>query len=275
MLAAAVATLAVLVMAPAPAAARTAAPDPVRALKKQLKAERGVKLTELSQSGSGLTFTRLRIKSSVQLSPSGPVAAYSLVEEVDDGGGSTEVLGFPRAIYLGGEDLAELLSRGKSWVGFEGLEESTVNTTAYATEQQIHVFDPAVLKALLKGKRAEPVSGGYSYQGVVTFEELYEASKSYYADKFRGLKRGGLAKMKISWRLWTDREGLIQRLRAKESLGTGKHRYVNTADTRFSDWGHTLTLSPPAEDEVLLFDDLDQIEIPEPGLRADGAPGLR
>lgn len=272
MLAAAVATLAVLVMAPAPAAARTAAPDPVRALKKQLKAERGVKLTEVSKPGT--STSRIRAKSGVQLSPSGPVAAYSVMEPVGEPGEPVETLTFRRSAYLGGEAVAQLLPEGKSWVGAEAAKGVTTDPTSLASRQPINVFDPAVLKATLKGERARPVSGGYLYQGVVTYQELYEASRSFYADKVRGER----SKRKISYRLWIGREGLIQRLRTQEDLGWGEEKYLATADTRYSDWGHRLVISPPAEDEVLPYEEFRNLRVPDPlegPVPEDALAGLR
>ncbi|MFC5821861.1 hypothetical protein [Nonomuraea harbinensis] len=273
------ATLAALITAP-PAAARTAAPDPVRALQKQLKSERGVKLVEVSKSGFGSSTTRIRAKSGVQLSPSGPVATYTSMEPVDEEDAPVEMLAFPRGAYLGGEELAKLLPDGKTWVGLEAAKGITINPVVLASMQPIHVFDPAVLKATLKGERAKPVSGGYSYRGVVTYKELYEASKSFYAAQVEGLKPSDYAKRKVSYRLWTDEKGLIQRLQTQEAMGSGEHRYVATADTRFSDWGHPLVISPPAADEVFPYEDLQNLRVPLPDpledpLLKDGLLGLR
>lgn len=269
-LAAVAATLAVLMTAP-PAVARTAAPDPVRALQKQLKSERGVKLNELVKRGFEKATTRNRIKGGVQLSPSGPVAAYASAEAAKGETGTTEMLGFERHLYLGGEDLAKLLPPGKLWVGAEAVKEARpLLPILPATQQPINVFDPAVLKATLRGERPQRVSGGYLYEGVVTYKELYAAAKSYYGAYFDGMPKTEFGKRTIDYRLWTDGAGLIKRLRTSENQS-----FSSIVDTRYTDWGHLLVITPPAEDEVFPFEDLEDLEIPEPGQLKDGLLGLR
>ncbi|MFG1945002.1 hypothetical protein [Nonomuraea sp. NPDC048826] len=271
-LAAVTVALTVLLAAPPAAAAETAAPDPVRALRKQLKAERGVKLAEVSRLGS----VRFRIKGGVQLSPSGPVAVHVSVEAPDEeDAGTIEILGFPRAAYLGGADVAKHLPGGKSWVGEEAAKGVTVNPVAFAGMQPINVFDPAVLKATLRGERARPVSGGHLYQGHVTYQELYEASKSFYAERFGDLNRGDRADRKISYRLRIDRKGLIERLQTREAVGSGEHKVVTTADTRFSDWGAPMVITAPAADEVLPYKDFQNLRVPVPDPLEGSRSGLR
>ncbi|MEV4841417.1 hypothetical protein AB0K05_43430 [Nonomuraea sp. NPDC049486] len=263
------ATLAALITAP-PAAARTAAPDPVRALQKQLKAERGVKLSELIKGGIEDDPVHTRAKGGVQLSPSGPVATYVSMENVTGEPGTSEMLGFERHLYLGGEGLAMMLPPGKLWVKTEAVKGTgPLLPTLPVTQQPINVFDPAVLKATLKGERPQRVSGGYLYSGVVTYKELYEASKAYYGASFDGVPGAAFGKRTVDYRLWTDGAGLIKRLRTSKKTG-----WVTTADTRYTDWGHFLVITPPAEDEVLPFEDLND-KITEPGMLRDGLLGLR
>jgi hypothetical protein len=251
------AAAALFVWAPNAAAAETAPPDPVRALKSQLRAERGVTFNEVSRTTLFGDTSRTRHKGGLQLGPSGPVAAYLSVQDVpeskEEEAETADVVIVGRDAYLTSPAFVAPLPKGKSWIGGKGIK---VNMMSFASEQTINVFDPAVLKAALKGAKVKSVSGGYLYQGAVTYAELYKAAKSYYSLEFEGKSRSSLAKAKVSFRLWTDKQGLIKRLMSSTAS--------EGVDTSYSEWGRPLIIEAPAAAEVLGWDDLKDLRIELP-----------
>ncbi|MFG1945001.1 hypothetical protein [Nonomuraea sp. NPDC048826] len=242
-----------------PAAARTAAPDPAQAVKAQLRPERGVRVDEVSRAVTAKASTRTRYHSGIQLGPTGPVASWADVEDASDdrsSGGQGSKPGQRAAVgtsvYTTGEAVAELLPKDKLWVRTEQGDRYPNLALAVASKQTINVFDPAVLRAALKGKRAGAVSGGHLYRGTITYAKLYEAAKGYYGKLFSGAPRGAYAKTTISWRLWTDSRGLPLRLATTERAVSGAYR---TIDTRYSGWGEHLIITAPARAEVVEWED--------------------
>ncbi|MGN9785733.1 hypothetical protein ACTMTF_30215 [Nonomuraea sp. ZG12] len=258
------ATAALFAWAPSAAVAQTAAPDPVQALKKQFRAERGVDFTEISRSGSG--EVRVRRHGQVQLGTGGPLAAYITGWNVYNDDRLNDIEPEARLIvaddtyYLAGESLPE----GKNWMGLKYGEKLKIEPESLITEQTINVFDPAVLKVTLKGATAKPVSGGFFYRGDVTYAELSKAAKSYYAADQEGVTSKKNAKTKIEWRLWTDGNGLIKRLTAKTLSVKGA--VLERVDTRYSDWGRWQIIPPPAADEVIDWEDAKNLprDLPDP-----------
>jgi hypothetical protein len=245
------ATAALFVWAPNAAAAQSAAPDPVQALKKQFRAERGVDFTEISRIGAKVE--RKRRQGQVQFGSNGPLAAYFTMRNVySQDRVNAEESDVPaivdgRTAYIGGPGLP----KGKNWMGLDLGRK--VRPELFITEQTINVFDPAVLKVTLKGATGKPVSGGFSFQGDVTYAELSKAAKSYYAIHPEAVESKKNAKTRIEWRLWTDSSGLIQRL-ATKTLSV-KGQVLERVDTRYSDWGRWQIIAPPAADEVLDWKD--------------------
>jgi hypothetical protein len=262
-------------VAAAPAAAQASPADPARAVKRQLRAERGVEIAEIRRlTFDDKTSVRLRKNSRLQLSPSGPVAFDATWQEVPDPKLKKELenrgddpssdkfdpyyMTFVKGrLYLSGGSYDRLLPQGKTWVSIT-MRELPVDAVS---EQTINVFQPTVLKAVLKGSTRKPVSGGFFYHGTVTYAQLYEASKSTYAREFRGLPVSEFDKRKIRWRLWTDGKGLLRRLMTTDTV----EGFMTTSiDTRFTDWGlHFVVTTPPA-DEVIDKKDLPH-DIPDPG----------
>ncbi|WP_049556697.1 hypothetical protein [Nonomuraea sp. SBT364] len=245
-------TVAALVaLAPNAAAAQPAPPDPVQALKKQLRAERGVDVAEVSRvTFRGGSTSRTRVKGGIQFGTDGPVASYVTFSGVPQKHGEllddVQMIITPGQIFMGADGLE--LPSGKRWLGFKAPKgvEIIPLPGLVLSGQTINVLDPAVLKAVLKGSKVKSVPGGHLYQGVVTYAELYRASTSYYAMRFGKGSLGELAGRKISWRLWTDRQGLVKRLMSNE-----KGPFDEGADTRYSGWGQRMIITPPPADEVM------------------------
>ncbi|GAA3106583.1 hypothetical protein [Streptosporangium carneum] len=246
LLALAAATLVASALTAVPAAAQTAAPDPVQAVKRQLRADRGVQINEISRTVfDSKSSIRFRYNSRLQLGPASPVAVDTsmqillapevkkvMEDEFPELGG---VLEGPIAVTVVGGHVymsgVYALPKGKTWVSAE-VPKSAAPVTEYvrhvASQQEtVNVFDPAALKTLLKGATAKPVSGGFFYQGK-------------------------LAQPKGTWRLWTDAKGLPTRLMTSSARETMAER----VDTRYTDWGMPLVVVPPSADEVIDYKDL-------------------
>ncbi|MER6171616.1 hypothetical protein [Streptosporangium sp. NPDC001681] len=252
-LALAAATLIASVSAVVPAAAQTGPPDPAQAVKRQLRAQHGVQIAEISRTiFKDTTSTRDRLTSRLQLGPAGPVAVDTSMQSVLDAKSAkaaetnelladlaspfhmTVVSGY---LYISG---IYSLPQGKTW-SRSVLPRSAVD---YASQQTaVNVFDPAALKTLLRGATVKPVSGGFFYQGT-------------------------LAKPKIYWRLWTDATGLPKRLLTnKRVAGENRLAKIERVDTRYTDWGMPLVVVPPPADEVIDYEDLEDplgLSVPEP-----------
>ncbi|WP_405150256.1 hypothetical protein OG589_17155 [Sphaerisporangium sp. NBC_01403] len=271
----AVVLIAFVPVAAAPAAAQAGPTDPALMVKRQLRAGRGVEIAEISRLTFDKTTVRSRKNSRLQLSPSGPVAFDTTWQEIPDPELKNELesrgddpssdqfdpyyLTYVKGrLYISGGSYDRLLPEGKTWMGM-ALKEIPVDAV---TEQTLDVFQPAVLRAVLKDSKGKPVSGGFFYQGTVTYAELYKASKSTYAREFRGLPVSEFGKRKIGWRLWTDGEGLIKRLMTKDTLG---RRVMTTQlDTRYTGWGLRVVVTAPPADEVIDRKDLPK-DTPGPG----------
>lgn len=237
-----------------PASAQ-AAPDPVRALKGQLRPQQGVRVDEVARTVTDSYAVRTRYHSGVQLSASGPVASYSDVEDASDAGSfgrkgtePMQAVAVGSSVYTSGEAVSDLLPDDATWIRVRHGSTYPNLALSVASRQTINVFDPAALKVTLKGAKARAVPGGYAYRGEVTYKELYQASPRYYGKLFGGAPGGG----KVSWRLWTDRGGLLTRLVSSESTRSGSSRSI---DSRYSGWGERMFIAAPAGSEVVDWKD--------------------
>ncbi|MER5326332.1 hypothetical protein [Streptosporangium roseum] len=246
-LALAAATLIASVAAAVPAAAQTGPPDPAQAVKRQLRAERGVQITETSRAiFKDAIPDWLRVNGRVQLGPAGPVAAdttiqWALDPESRKMAETNELLAdleSPVQMTVVGGYLYAFglysLPAGKTWARSARPETVAKDARESATQQTVvNVFDPAALKTLLKGATVKPVPGGFFYQGTLT-------------------------RPKISWRLWTDATGLPKRLLTnKHVTGMNKLAKIERIDTRYADWGMPIVVVPPPADEVIDYEDLE------------------
>ncbi|GAB1819157.1 hypothetical protein HerbRD11066_23210 [Herbidospora sp. RD11066] len=245
--------LAVVVSAPVEAVAGSGAPDPVKAVQKQLRHGHGVRLSELSVGIFGADHSPLdRMHAQVQLSPRGPVAYdaswYSMPRpgadprEVDERAAFAG-MDWDDVTYVGGVRYlhyeAGVLPGAKSWV-----REAPSRTWAQDfTDQPVDLFDAKMLRGLLRGVTGKAVPGGYVYRGAATLEQVG------YSSRFR-------PKDKIDWWLWTDAQGLPTRLRTRDVSGSGYERLGAIFDTRYRDWGFPLVVTAPAADQVIDEDDV-------------------
>ncbi|MEV7005628.1 hypothetical protein [Streptosporangium sp. NPDC051022] len=261
-----------LVTAPATAAPRTA-PDPVKALKHQLRPGHGVRVTEittvpLKQKGKPTAKMIARVGGSLEFGPAG-VAATDLTtrfttqpppKKKDEDLSSTE-----RRITLRGKTYSsgppvwmDKLPEGKRWVRTENVLKA-IGSGTY--QLYVNVFDPGTLRFLVReADRRLPGASGVQYTGVNTRKELYWASSAY--------RRGWdfppgdeWAQRKITWRLWLDGRGLPSRLATEADIDIARDTTVRMAtDSRYTGWGSRVVITAPPADQVVDFNDLDDID---------------
>ncbi|MEW1838165.1 hypothetical protein AB0392_09420 [Nonomuraea angiospora] len=241
-LAAAVAAAALVTATPAQAAA----PDPVKALQKQFVAGHGVKISEVSRmEATDAAPSTSRVTGTYAFGDSGIVAADLTLRSKPKK--SSPVMTFHflivnKQVYAQGQGLEEDLPEGKTWVRFG----STANVTG--TSHPVDIFRPAVLKGLLSHARS--VKSGL-YSGSLTAKQLRKLNKD----------RGGLP---MDYRLHIGPTGLPSRFRTSSDLNFGKWWGVReTADTRYSAWGHKVTIEAPPEEQVIDSKDIENTELDE------------
>ncbi|MBB2908841.1 hypothetical protein FHS43_000087 [Streptosporangium becharense] len=261
-------------VAPSPAtAAQAGVPDPVRALKRQLRNEHGVRISETNRyffgekstvSGSGT-----RISGSLQLAPSGPVAAdftwWDLPRPRAEAGPAGKpdprrVIRVGDDVYDDGDHYPGPVPDGKKWIRFPNKHRGRMgrDMARDASLQPIDVYDPSMLKGVLKRSTRKPVSGGFLYRGTMSYQELNKVSKDALINWTSGRPIGDKSKGKVSWQLSTDRDGLPKRLITTDTAGAGKDPLVKRSDTRYTDWGFQPVITAPPADEVI--DEADLLE---------------
>ncbi|WP_049556699.1 hypothetical protein [Nonomuraea sp. SBT364] len=260
-----VAAAALFALAPnAAAAAQSAAPDPVQAMKRQFRAERGVDFTEVARLLGA--ETRSRRQGGIAFGPGGPVATYLSVRDVGVSAPEDET----RAV-AGGDALYTTtdvaLPKDKNWVVYR-YPEGQVRPEFWTTQQTIDVFDPASLKVTLKGAKGKAVSGGYYFRGDVTYAELSKAAGGTYAIDVNGVNSKAKAKAKVAWKLWTDSSGRIQRFMTTDISAKGA--WLKSVDTRFSEWGRLQTIPLPSAEEVIDHDEVGKVPSFPKGLSLRG-----
>ncbi|MEV4069463.1 hypothetical protein ACGFJC_17370 [Nonomuraea fuscirosea] len=234
------------------APAHAAPADPVKALKKQFVAGKGVRIVETARlavdgkksSSSKSSGTFLFGKSGVvasDLKNQAPKAAAQVAP--------------PRVITIGGHSyvqggaFSQDLPEGKKWVRYPGV-------AAGATySQMIDVFQPGVLKVLVA--KATSVKGG-TYKGALTQDQLAAAS--------HGQKLGGkLGKIKIEYALSVNSKGLVRELRSNWTMDFGVlGKYRSSTSTQYIGWGSKVTIKAPAEDLWIDAKDLgEDSEVPD------------
>ncbi|MFG1748919.1 hypothetical protein [Streptosporangium sandarakinum] len=256
-----------------PAAAQAGSPDPVQAVKRQFRDEHGVQLAEVTRLlVNKESAVRIRNNARLQLSRSGPVAfdaTWQMVAEPElekllkDGDGDGGVVSFdffaPSSVTVVG---------GKMYVSSDlyrkmvPQDKEFVRTAAPAdlkavSSQTINVFEPAVLKTMLKGAKRTSAPGGFLYQGTTSHAELSKASPKTYAGAFGRESARQAAKKTISWRIWTNGDGLVQRMLSTETARLDKKLSMTfRTDTRYTDWGMPITVVAPPADKVVDEKDL-------------------
>ncbi|SDI28591.1 hypothetical protein SAMN05421505_14231 [Sinosporangium album] len=260
-------------VAAAPAAAQAGTPDPASALKRRLEPERGVRISETSRTYFGAASKSsgngTRISGKVQLSPAGPVATdftwWTLSgpkaeRPPSERSAPYRVIRVGKGFYDSADRYPGPVPDGKKWVRFPGKHKGSSgrDMARDASLQPIDVYDPSAVKAMVKRSTSKPVSGGYVYRGSVSYKELSKVFKGPFINWASGRPITAKTTGKISWRLWTDRKGLLKRLVTSDAVGAGKEPLLKQTDTRYTAWGFRLVVSAPPADEVI--DEADLLE---------------
>ncbi|NRQ38504.1 hypothetical protein HII36_42760 [Nonomuraea sp. NN258] len=230
--------------------------DPVRAVGRQLRHERGVRVSETTRfyyggqstvSGSGT-----RISGKLQLAPSGPVAADFTWRDLRRPP-SYRVIRVGKDVYDDSDQHPGPVPEGKKWIKFPNHHRGLANRDMAqdVSLQPIDVYDPAMLRAVLKRSTATAVPGGRLYRGAMSYRDLRKLTKGPLVAWTSGRPITAKSKGTVSWRLWTGRDGLLTRLYTADTAGGGTDPLVKRSDTRYRDWGFRLVITAPPADEVI------------------------
>jgi hypothetical protein len=243
-------------VATSPAAAQASAPDPVRVIKRQFKTDHGVRISETTRfyygkkstvSGSGF-----RTSGTLQFGPSGPVAANFTWWSIPRSNGENRVIRVGKNVYDDSAHYSGLVPDGRKWIHFPNNHRGSTgrDLAQDASLQPFNVYDGSLMKAVLKRSMSKPVSGGFLYRGTMTYKEL--VSRGTFINWTSGKPITGKTKGKVSWQLWTGRDGLPKRLITADSVGG----LVKRSDTRYTGWGIRVVITAPPADEVIDEDDV-------------------
>ncbi|MFI6811555.1 hypothetical protein ACIBG7_04055 [Nonomuraea sp. NPDC050328] len=216
------------------APAQAAPPDPVKALKKQAAAGRGVLFTERSFKWAGVDST-WRGKGRLQYGKSG-ITGSEVSGTIDFPGDRPER---ERTIRVGGasyhraDSLAPKMPPGKAWL------KETPGRTRWLSANYVSILnaaEPAALAAILAGAERD----GRSYRGEIPFARLLKASPWARATPHPKFAADAV----LSWRLDVTAGGLPYRL---TTYGPGGQRLT---EVRYSGWGAKVSVKAPPKDEV-------------------------
>jgi hypothetical protein len=244
-------------------AAHADTPDPARALKRQLRTDHGVRISETTRYSFGknakATGTGTRITGTLQLSPSGPVATDFTWRNLPRSA-PYRVIRVGTTVYDGSSHHPGPVPDGKKWIHFPNNHRGSMarDLSQDASLQPIDVYDPSLLKSLLKHSTRKPIPGGFLYQGTLTYKTLSRVSKTTIINWASGRPIGEKSKGKVSWQLHTDRAGLPKRLTTTDLAGDGKNPPAKRSDTRYTTWGFPLVITAPPAHEVI--DEADLLE---------------
>ncbi|MFI6733653.1 hypothetical protein ACIBI9_12055 [Nonomuraea sp. NPDC050451] len=223
-----------------PTPAQAATPDPVKALKSQFVPGHGVKVSELNRSMDKKKPTALRVTGAFEFGTSGVVASDVILR------GSflkpSEKINFRavtvgRKTYIQSEAFEKTLPEGKTWLRMGDA------SRASGTFHPLDIFRPAQLKGLLS--HAKSSTGGL-YQGTLTAKQTSKLSGLYFGPS-------------VDYRLSVDSTGLPSRF----FTGVKSSSSADTVDTRYSDWGHKVTIKAPPEELVASSEELSDEAIDE------------
>ncbi len=267
----------VLMSVPAAAEpAEVAAPDPASAVKRQFLSRHGVRTSETvrvtfgDRPGSGMRFI-----GKVRLAPSGAAAVDFTWRDIPKPGAdgepaSTEktrphrTIRIGNVVYCDSGQYSVPVPDGKKWIRQNRRAALCWTMARTAGLQPINVYDQAMMKAVLRRSTRTSVPGGFRYQGAMTYRTLATIFKGAYVDPLTNTRLTAKSKGKISWRLWTGRNGLPTRLVTFDTLGEGKSPVVMRADTRYSRWGRPPTITAPPASQVIDENDLLSGNVPDP-----------
>ncbi|MEV7011509.1 hypothetical protein [Streptosporangium sp. NPDC051022] len=236
--------------------AQAAPADPVKALRGQFVAGKGVKFTEQSTvTWEDNSEPYIRRTGSFQFGKTGIVASdisSKTAEESDDPSAPdpTGVFAPSRTIRIGttsyasGGSYREDMPKGKSW--YKDPDGMTGGASGWFG-QLVNVAEPATLASLLKG--AKRAGGGYS--GTTTFGKLAKVSPWFRAT----LPLRSSDKTVVTFKLTVNRGGLPQRLTTSYPVtgifdSSGWAGKTLTVDTRFTGWGTKVSIKAPPANKV-------------------------
>ncbi|WP_431893890.1 hypothetical protein [Nonomuraea sp. bgisy101] len=243
-------TTGVALIAAAPAQAAAPKADPVKTLKAQFVAGKGVKTSAtVRMSISGDPILTASESGVSEFGASGVAASDKtvkfridpiLVAALDDEKESqalkelvrtpTRQINIKRWSYLSGGLVASSLPEGKTWVRGPRVEASPAGA-------EVDLFSPGTLKTLLAS--ASSFKNGVA-KGTIKVGRLPGKPLAFRAGQ------------KLTWMLQFDGKGLVSRFTTKVSLPAGKGETLDfTTDSRFTGWGSTVKVTePPAESWV-------------------------
>ncbi len=239
--------------------------DPVEALKRQLVANHGVRMTNVHTTtleGEKLKFW----EKGVAEFGKGKIIATDITYDSEMRTTPTRLITFD-----GRQFRKDKKGKIKSWVV------STYKDTKPELDVSwLKIADPAVLKAVLATTRVKRPAGRYDgtrttlYQGTITWGQLVKAGAEFPFNISRNWKPTEKeAQIKVEWRLWLGTDQLLRRavgwFSRKTSDGDGPYTYVH--DTRVTGWGSTIHVTPPPADEVITEKEANDILAKEYGFR--------
>ncbi|MFB9678334.1 hypothetical protein [Streptosporangium vulgare] len=243
--------------------------DPIKSLKRQFAAGRGVLVSETTKSTvvgvKGYFLTRTTGKIGFSKSEAvnydlksrykpNPEFLKTLSEaELEDVGTPLHAIKVGRYTYVSGFNWGRMPD-GVTWIRFGGKDNSGWGSEGQRGDQLVDVFNPEILKKVLA--KATLVRPG-EYRGtLVPKKDLYKGWELH--DDVR----------KVSFRLFVNKDQVPVRLiteysdRDRMPNSDGKlvnrtHREV--VDTRYSGWGAKVEITAPPLDEVIDKIDLDHL----------------
>ncbi|MEU6777873.1 hypothetical protein ABZ912_01630 [Nonomuraea angiospora] len=221
-LAAAVAATALVTAAPAQAAT----PDPVKALKSKFLPGHGVKVSELMRMVSkGKKPDAIRMTGAFEFGKSGVIASDVTLRFVEHSKKFTlRAVTVGKQMYFQSDEFKEL-PEGKTWVRMGKASRADVSY------HPIDLFRPAQLKGLLS--HAKSSTGGL-YRGTLTTKQASKLTGLYYGPG-------------VDYRLSVGSAGLPSRFFTSQKNPSAS---LETVDTRYSGWGHKVTIKAPPEELV-------------------------
>ncbi|MGJ6966774.1 hypothetical protein ACSDR0_33155 [Streptosporangium sp. G11] len=253
------AATAVALVTGAPAQAQVAPADPVKALKSQFVAGKGVKFTDrttMIEDGEGKPY--LRRTGSFQFGRGGIVASDISSKDAGPADDPLDPPASARTIRIGttsysqGGTYRDKMPRGKSW--YKDPDGMTGDVDGWFS-QLVNVAEPATLTSLLKGAKKTPTS----YSGTTTFGRLAKVSPWFRAT----LPLRSSDKTVVTFKLTVDRNRLPQRLTTSFPVtgifdSAGWEGKTISVETRFTGWGARVSIkAPPANKVTTKLEDRD------------------
>lgn len=246
-----------------PAAAVTA--DPVKAIERQLSRGKGVRISETVRHSYGPSRTSgTRITGRVRLARTGPAAVAVTWRDVPGDDPAHSAIRIGPVVYCDAAQYPIPVPEGAAWVRHTHRAGHCGTMAVRAGLQPIDVYDPAMLRAVLRRSTRTAVRGGYRYQGAISYRELSRIVPKSYRNPATNARVTAASKGELAWRLFTGRDGLPTRLITTSTQGSGRSAVVMRVDTRYSGWGRPVTITAPPAAGTVDQDDLYGPPVPDP-----------